>query len=653
MKHCIAILCLVMPITVLSQNKLAMIVAVGEYPPESRIPPIASVNDVKYIRAVLNKNGFTDKNILTLINAKATKAAILNGLSDLALKAKNKDIIVLHFACHGQQIRDQKTVELGKDEDDGYDEALIPYDARPRYNPTGYKGEKHLRDDDLYVKLMAIRQKIGPEGSLLVLIDACHSGTGTRAESFTVSRGEPVPFPDPTNPIDSVVSVQAETRQGFFEAMTDSLSNMVVISGSAPHQENKQVVVNNEELGSLSYAFYKAMSDMPAGNTYGLLFEKMKAVIQSYIPDQIPVVEGRTNQVIFSGRYTPKEDRTFIRVGAKTAPAAEDSLFTIDKGMMDNIAEGASCKIYKAGSKVVFANAVIRRVEHFRSIGVADKPMKRSELYELKQEEEKYGDLQAGIRLKLEKPVEGQVKELLKPYRFLSLSDNADFQLSMQHEAGSKKAMLTDRNNKLLWSADISKTDSLSALDKREVIGSIKKAMRVKYLRTMPDGGDLAPLITAEIVPEKQVGPDRSIVLTEGDAYSLRLRNNSDTKLFYTVLDIYPDGKVEVLYPYRNKEAADYMIDKNATVIRKLSVSKGSPTGTEFLKIIVSKEPLDLRGIFEQTVQRASMRSFEVLMNDLFNDFDNAKATRADVSSIKAEEIGIATVHFTIKSREP
>ena len=102
------------------QRKLAMIVAIGQYPANSGLRPIAAVNDVKYIRSTLNKNCFDDSNIKTLINEQATKALILEGLTNMATKAKKKDIIVLHFGCHGQQIRDQKTTELGKDEDDGY-----------------------------------------------------------------------------------------------------------------------------------------------------------------------------------------------------------------------------------------------------------------------------------------------------------------------------------------------------------------------------------------------------------------------------------------------------------------------------------------------------------------------------------------------------
>jgi hypothetical protein len=207
MKYILFLLSVFITTNSLSQSKLALIVAVGEYPATSRIKSIASVNDVKYIKSALGKNGFEPQNIDTLINSKATKKAILNALIQLSEKAKKNDIVVVHFSCHGQQIRDQKTIELGKDEDDGYDEAFMPYDAMPKYNPTGYKGENHLRDDDLYPLLLNIRKKLGSEGSLLVLLDACHSGTGTRDESFAATRGEPVPFQDPENPLDSVINL--------------------------------------------------------------------------------------------------------------------------------------------------------------------------------------------------------------------------------------------------------------------------------------------------------------------------------------------------------------------------------------------------------------------------------------------------------------
>ncbi|HQW84504.1 MAG TPA: hypothetical protein PK987_08590, partial [Ferruginibacter sp.] len=69
----------------------------------------------------------------------------------------------------------------------------------------------------------------------------------------------------------------------------------------------------------------------------------------------------------------------------------------------------------------------------------------------------------------------------------------------------------------------------------------------------------------------------------------------------------------------------------------------------EFLKIIVSKEPMDLRSVFEKKVTRDEMQPFQTVLDDLFNDKEGAVSTRADVASVKAQEIGIFSVSFIIK----
>lgn len=641
-------------VTSLAQDKHALLVAIGQYPPESRIRPIAAITDLKYLRAALNKQGFADKNIQTLINAKATRQGILSGLQTIALKVKKNDVVVISFGCHGQQIRDQRTVELGKDEDDGYDEALIPYDARGTYSPTGYRGEKHLRDDDLFPVLMAIRRKIGKAGSLLVLIDACHSGTGTRADDFPASRGEPVPFPDPENPFNPSDIPDLDKKEAFLDIQSDSLSNMVVISGSGPHQINKQVFMNNEEIGSLSYGFYKALNEIGSGSDYAVLFEKIKSFIQAVIPDQLPMIEGNTNQEIFSGRYLPEQERLIIRVGLKATPAAADSLFTLNRGSMDQLSEGVTGTVYLLGTDTVVATAVIRKATHFNSVGVASVLLKKGIAYELRLTEANHGALSALLQFdkqtKLPATVEQQVRQRLSPYRFIKLSEQpGDFQFRQSAAADKKQMELMDRNNQVVWSASLTDGDTLAAPDQQRLIRGIRNALQVKYLRTMPDGGELAQWVKAEIVPGDNSNTNSELMFAEGDRYALKLVNNSEYKLFYTVLDIYPDNKVDILYPYKGKEPADYSIASKSFVERKLSVSKGSPAGVEFLKVIVSREPMDLRGVFEQKVQRDHMQSFQLMLDDLFSNPDGAVSVRADVSAINVEEIGIITVNFTIR----
>jgi hypothetical protein len=246
--------------------------------------------------------------------------------------------------------------------------------------------------------------------------------------------------------------------------------------------------------------------------------------------------------------------------------------------------------------------------------------------------------------------LENQVKSFFKPFKFLSLSDNADMMIDLSKSTDQGIAVnLVDVSDSTRWQRLISVGDSLHADDARDLLNAIKNSMRVKYLRTMADGGDLSKFLTVQIVPSKPDNNKDELILQTGDNYSLRMTNGGNEKLFYTVLDITPDNKVEVLYPYKGREPSNYILDKNATVTRELRVSKNTPTGREFLKVIVSKEPMDLRSALEHTSQRSEMRSFQAALDDVFSDDNNEAATRGNINSIKAEEIGIVTVSFSIK----
>jgi hypothetical protein len=661
MKPLILALLYCLSATAFAQKKLALIVAVGNYMPNSNIPPIASLNDVKYIKAVLHNNGFLEKNIDTLKDSKATKAAILKALDAVAAKSKKGDIVVIHFSCHGQQIRDQKTVAEGKDEEDGYDEALIPYDVKkPQYYPGLYTGENHLRDDDLGPKLIAIRNNLGKNGSLLVLLDACHSGTATRAMEFTASRGEPIPFNDPENPLESNINLPVEDH--FFDNLSDSASNMVVISGSGPHQQNFQTEIaigggKKEQVGALTYAFYKAMNDMPPLSDYELLFQKIKAQIQSQHPEQIPLVEGNTAQIVFTGDYTPKKETIFLTavVGDNSS---SDTLFKIDKGIMDGISEGSTLKIYARGNTNPIAEGTIRRSDRFTAYGVSSTSLNKGTAYEAKIDEISNGSIAISIKIKINKNdaeaglLGNQLKSFFQPYRFITFSENAEMMidLSKTSEKGVE-AYLVDAIDSIRWQKQIGNHDSLTVNDTKELLAAIKNSMRVKYLRTMQDGGELAKFVKATIVPANPHNEKDEVVLQPEENYSLKIENTGDERIFYTVLDITADNKVDVLYPTPLKGPADYSIEKKSTVVRNLRVSKNTPVGREFLKIIVSKEPMDLRSVLQHSTQRAEMRSFQLALDDVFNDRNDEHATRGDINSIKAEEVGITTVSFSVKQK--
>ena len=164
-----------------SSTKKALIIGLGQQKDKSW-SKINGDKDIPYVKEMLSYYGYDD--IRVLVNQQATKVGIVSAFKTLANDCKKGDVVYVHFSGHGQQVTD-----VNGDENDGWDEAWIPYDAYLEYGDND-KGEKHLIDDEIYVLLSSIMDKIGDDGKLLVVVDACHSGGSTRGrKEIDVVRG--------------------------------------------------------------------------------------------------------------------------------------------------------------------------------------------------------------------------------------------------------------------------------------------------------------------------------------------------------------------------------------------------------------------------------------------------------------------------------
>lgn len=176
----ITYLLLLLSLSVTAQTKRALVIGLGEQQ-DKAWNKIHGDKDVPLVQAMLKNASF--KSVTTLVNRKATKVGIVGAFKRMIASCKQGDVVYIHYSGHGQQMTD-----VHNDERDGLDECWIPYDAYRKASAT-YHGEKHLTDDELNVYLNAIRHKIGAKGKLLVVIDACHSGDGTRGDDDEVVRG--------------------------------------------------------------------------------------------------------------------------------------------------------------------------------------------------------------------------------------------------------------------------------------------------------------------------------------------------------------------------------------------------------------------------------------------------------------------------------
>ena len=221
-----------------AQERRALVIGIGHYE-DPKWGRIHGDTDVDYVLKMLNVNKYSD--IQTLRNEEATKEAIVSAFKSIANKCNTGDKVYIHFSGHGQQITD-----TDGDEENGYDEAWIPYDAKPYYEKGVYEGEKHLIDDEVNRLLAGIKQKVGPSGRILVVIDACHSGTATREPGdTTVARGFDKRFEIP--------GAKPKRR-------TAASEDWITISACQSYQINWEV--KQPAVGKLTWCLYNLRADL-------------------------------------------------------------------------------------------------------------------------------------------------------------------------------------------------------------------------------------------------------------------------------------------------------------------------------------------------------------------------------------------------------
>lgn len=144
--------------------KRALLVGINKYKMQGA-DLSGCVNDVTNMRDILLKFfGFAAKEIRVLVDERATKKNIMERLTWLISRVKADNRLLFHYSGHGSQIVDRDGDELK----DKLDEIICPHDM-------DWDGN-FISDDDLRALFANL-----PKGvNLEVVLDSCHSGTGTR-----------------------------------------------------------------------------------------------------------------------------------------------------------------------------------------------------------------------------------------------------------------------------------------------------------------------------------------------------------------------------------------------------------------------------------------------------------------------------------------
>jgi uncharacterized caspase-like protein len=244
--------------------KKALLVGINKYPNN---PLNGCVNDVLLMESVLSQLDFT---VQILVDNNATKVNILRGLEALFKDSEKDDCLVFHYSGHGSQVPD-----ISGDEEDGLDECLLPID---------FSWDNVILDDDIN----ALLQKHVNGAHVEIILDACHSGSGTRNVLLSAK---------PTTTVSRFVQPPREIFRHITNAVGIKINNIqlkdvVTWSGCKDNQTSADACINGMYNGAFTFALAQSVS-----NSRKSTLQKVRTYMKAHGYDQIPQLTCETNLI--------------------------------------------------------------------------------------------------------------------------------------------------------------------------------------------------------------------------------------------------------------------------------------------------------------------------------------------------------------------
>lgn len=246
----------IIAISASAQTKRALVIGISNYPQNGTDSweAIHGANDAELIVPILQGQGFETTKIC---NEAATADSIKKALNALVKLCSAGDIVYLHFSCHGQPFED-----LNSDEEDGWDESIVPYDAQKVFKKGKYEGQNHIIDDSLHTYFQKIREGIGKSGFVCVVVDACHAGGALRGGNDTdvYVRGTDTGFfLSGRSNINRNFSPNPK-KMGYFKIQKESeLAHIAILEACKSYESNKEIEDNKKYYGPLSFYVCKVL----------------------------------------------------------------------------------------------------------------------------------------------------------------------------------------------------------------------------------------------------------------------------------------------------------------------------------------------------------------------------------------------------------
>lgn len=315
----------------------ALLIGIDSYP--SQITPLKGcINDViaveEYLNARIAEDDFQLR-IRTLKNQEATRQAIIDGFRHHLGQAGSNDVILFYYSGHGSQ--EQAPPELWHLEPDLLNETLVCWDSRT-------EGSWDLVDKEL-AKLIAEVAAKNPH--ITVILDCCHSGSGTR-DPLLETGIRRIPADKRPRPLNSFIVSLADVEQ-LANTTRSPVNNPtgwnlpkgrhILLAACRDSEEAKEYYGNGQSRGVFCFFLMEALKQASGSLTYRDLFKRTSALVKSRVLAQSPQLEATDlkdlEQPFLGGAIAERSTLYF------TVSYANDFGWVMDGGAMHGIPPNA------------------------------------------------------------------------------------------------------------------------------------------------------------------------------------------------------------------------------------------------------------------------------------------------------------------------
>lgn len=271
----------------MSDHLYALLVGIDDYPPT--VGALAGcVNDVEHLHEHLRTSG--DPHALaveTLTNAQATRAAVVDAFRRHLGQAREGDVVLFHYSGHGARWSSAPAFKPWYPE--GRDESLVCIDSRAR-------GGHDLADKELAVLV----HEVAARGAhVVVLLDCCHSGSGTRgADTLRGLRARVTREVLDPRPLDSYLDGWYAERAARGETLSIPTGRHILLAACERRQLAQETPDGH---GVFTATLLDVLRTSPGAISYADLFVRCRAAVRGRADDQTPQFETYAHFNAWSG----------------------------------------------------------------------------------------------------------------------------------------------------------------------------------------------------------------------------------------------------------------------------------------------------------------------------------------------------------------